>query len=170
MYSLVPPISKLPDISIAFPVGQRLSGLFRVLIHGRSEYAVHMRRKPRQPCRFAVGERVEILSTIWTRFAGREGVVCKVEASNHAHTLDKYTVRFDDAQDGGIFWDIQLKPGPPTAVVAEGSNKLLGTVDPSPPKQCARPGRFDERWQDVLKQYIRNARAENNSNQPYLSI
>jgi hypothetical protein len=77
-----------------------------------------MPNKLRQPCRFAVGERVEILSTITTRFAGLEGVVCKVAASSQAHTLDKYTVRFEDVQDGGLFWDIQLKSRTPKAEVA----------------------------------------------------
>jgi hypothetical protein len=33
-----------------------------------------------------------------------------IQASSQAHTLDKYTVRIDGVDnDGGIFWDIQLK-------------------------------------------------------------
>jgi hypothetical protein len=85
-----------------------------------------MPKKPRQPCRFAVGERVEILSTITTRFAGLQGVVCKVAASTQAHTLDKYTVRIDGIEhDGGIFWDIQLKSRTTSPVVTEDSQQTL---------------------------------------------
>jgi hypothetical protein len=76
-----------------------------------------MSKKSRQPCRFTVGEKVEILSTISTRFAGQHGVILKVAPSKAAHTLDKYTVNFDDQKDGGIFWDIQLKPVRTLAVI-----------------------------------------------------
>jgi hypothetical protein len=68
-----------------------------------------MPRKPRKPCRFSIGDTVEILSTISTCFAGHHGVIVKVVRSPHAHTLDKYTVHLDGLGITEAFWDIQLK-------------------------------------------------------------
>jgi len=58
--------------------------------------------------RFKVGDRVEVLSTIASRFSGRTGVIIVVGLNKYARNLDKYTVRFEDASVN-VFWEFQLK-------------------------------------------------------------
>jgi len=64
-----------------------------------------MKRKE-QP-RFSVGDTVVINSTIATRSANAVAYVTQIRSSLHSHTLDKYTVQFEDGSEAQ-FWDIQL--------------------------------------------------------------
>jgi hypothetical protein len=66
-----------------------------------------MPKRPDQP-RFKVGDRVEVLSTIMSRFSGRTGVIIAIDVNQYARNLDKYTVRFKDASEN-VFWEFQLK-------------------------------------------------------------
>jgi hypothetical protein len=64
--------------------------------------------------RFKVGNRVEVLPTIISRFCGRTGVIIAVSVNQYARNLDKYTVRFEDASVN-VFWEFQLKGVGPAA-------------------------------------------------------
>jgi signal transduction histidine kinase len=61
----------------------------------------------RKPSKFAIGDKVEIVGRL--RFVGRRGAVIAIDKSRHSHTLDKYTVRFDGADETAVFWDFELK-------------------------------------------------------------
>jgi hypothetical protein len=84
-------------------------------------------RRRKDP-RFNRGDTVQILSPIATRFDGMSGIVTDLHASRHAHTLDKYSVRFADTEDEAVFWDIQLKLVTGVMVVgARSSGKTMAT-------------------------------------------
>lgn len=62
--------------------------------------------------RFRIGDPVVVKTEpIWSRYAGHEGVVVDVKPGRPKNpsdrTLDKYTVRFPDA-DQHEFYDVQL--------------------------------------------------------------
>ena len=71
-----------------------------------------MPKRLEQP-RFKVGDRVEILTTLFSRFSGRIGVISAVHVNQYARNLDKYTVRFKDASEN-VFREFQLKGVGPT--------------------------------------------------------
>ena len=62
--------------------------------------------------RFKVGDRVEVLSTIMSRFSGRTGVIIAVGMNQYARNLDKYTVRFEDPSIN-VFWESNSKAWDP---------------------------------------------------------
>jgi hypothetical protein len=64
--------------------------------------------------RFKVGDRVEILSIILSRFSGRTGLIIAVGVNQYAPNLDKYIVRFEDGSVN-VFWEFQLKGAGPAA-------------------------------------------------------
>jgi hypothetical protein len=64
--------------------------------------------------RFKVGDRVEVLSTIVSRFSGRTAVIIAISVNRYSRSLDKYTVQFEDASQN-VFWEIQLKGVGPAA-------------------------------------------------------
>lgn len=68
-----------------------------------------MLRKPREvPARFTTGDKVNVRDNIATRFIGQVGTITEIRLSVHAHTLDKYSVRFISGEES-MFWDIQLE-------------------------------------------------------------
>jgi hypothetical protein len=58
--------------------------------------------------RFTIGDRVEVLSTIFSRFSGKSGVIVAVGMNQYARNMDRYTVRFEDTSEN-LFWEFQLK-------------------------------------------------------------
>jgi hypothetical protein len=69
-----------------------------------------MARPVRQiPPRFRIGQIVEINSSIFNHFQGRNGVVTHVHVSQHSHTLDKYELALPGHPERKRFWDIQLR-------------------------------------------------------------
>jgi hypothetical protein len=68
-----------------------------------------MPKKPRKGCQFSVGDRVEILPTIYTRFIGQHGVIREVQENRATETLDKYCVRLDGHDKEEVFWGFQLR-------------------------------------------------------------
>jgi hypothetical protein len=79
---------------------------------GVSAYSKSMPKPSRKPMRFAVGDRVEVLPVMLTRFVGRRGVIECLTESKQAITLDKYYVRIDGEAEERMFWDIELKLTP----------------------------------------------------------
>ena len=71
--------------------------------------------------RFQLGQVVSISDSITTKHRDRKGTVIHVQVSRYSRpdmtTLDKYTVRFPDG-DEGEFYDIQLNPLSESATLA----------------------------------------------------
>jgi hypothetical protein len=58
--------------------------------------------------RFRIGQTVQVTDAIMTVHVGQLGTVIDHQSSRHAHTLDKYVLRFPSGVEK-LFWDIQLK-------------------------------------------------------------
>jgi len=71
--------------------------------------------------RFRFGQAVSISGFIATRHRDRKGTVVQIQVSRYSRpdmtSLDKYTIRFPDG-DEGEFYDIQLDPPPESGTVA----------------------------------------------------
>ena len=57
---------------------------------------------------FKIGNRVEIIPSLMSRFTGKTGVIVAVGVSQYARNLDQYTVQFEDDSEK-LFWEFQLK-------------------------------------------------------------
>jgi hypothetical protein len=77
---------------------------FRRAIINRDSTMPKSLKKPR----FKVGDRVDVLTTLISRFSGRTGVIIAVEVNQYARSLDEYTVQFEDGSEN-LFWEFQLK-------------------------------------------------------------
>jgi transcription antitermination factor NusG len=61
----------------------------------------------RKPVRFKLGDKVKIMSSMASQFAGKTGPVIEIKPNQRLQTLDKYVVQFENS-DQETFWDIEL--------------------------------------------------------------